>query len=83
MGWLTSLVFTESGTDYNIAKDFVQVKLEAIYTEYQALELSNIPTDNNKNSNTASSTLGFFTQATNWLNISLPKKPIIYIVQAL
>ena len=30
MGWLTSILFAESGIDYNIAKDFVQVKLETI-----------------------------------------------------
>ena len=32
MGWITSLIFTESGTDYNIAKYFVQVKIETIET---------------------------------------------------
>ena len=37
MGWLTSLVFTESGIDYNIAKDFGQVKLDTIKKEYQAM----------------------------------------------
>ena len=37
MDWFTSLVFTKSGTNYNIAKDFGQVKLEMIETEYQAL----------------------------------------------
>ena len=46
MGWLTSLVFTESGTNYNIAKDFGQFKLETIETEYQALEISVSPNDN-------------------------------------
>ena len=33
MGWLIYLVFTESGTDYNISNDFCQVKLETIKTE--------------------------------------------------
>ena len=27
MGWITSLIFAKSGTDYNIAKDFGQVKI--------------------------------------------------------
>ena len=36
MGWITSLVFTVSGTDYNIANDFRQVKIETIETDYQA-----------------------------------------------
>ena len=48
MGWLTSLVVTESGTDYNIAKDFGEFKIETIKTEYQALELSTSPNDNTK-----------------------------------
>ena len=30
MGWIISLVFTESDTYYNIAKDFGQVKIETI-----------------------------------------------------
>ena len=34
MGSLTYLVFTKSGTYYNIAKDFGQVKVETIETEY-------------------------------------------------
>ena len=46
MGWLTYLVFAESGTNYNIAKYFGQVKLEMIKTEYQALELLVSPNDN-------------------------------------
>ena len=79
MGWITSLVFTESGTDYNIAKDFVQVKIETIGTEYQALEVATQPTDNIKNSNSVTSSLGFSTEATNWLKISLPKKATIII----
>ena len=45
MGWITSLVFTESGTDYNIAKDFGQVKIETIEIDYQALEIATQPTD--------------------------------------
>ena len=49
MGGITSLVFTESGTDYNIAKDFVQVRIETIETDYQALEISTQPTDNTNN----------------------------------
>ena len=48
MGLLTSLVFTKSGTEYNIAKDFGQVKLDTIEIEYQALELSTLTTDNVK-----------------------------------
>ena len=48
MGWFKSLIFTKSGIYYNIAKYFVQVRLETIETEYQALELSTIPTDNIK-----------------------------------
>ena len=48
MGWITSLVFTESGTDYNIAKYFGQVKIETIETDYQALEIATQPTDNIK-----------------------------------
>ena len=45
IGWLTPLVFTESGTYYNTAKDFGQVKLETIDKEYQDLELFTLPTD--------------------------------------
>ena len=37
IGWITSLVFTESGTDYNIAKDFGRVKIDTIETDYQDL----------------------------------------------
>ena len=37
MGWITSLVFTESGAYYNIAKYFGQVKTETIDKYYQAL----------------------------------------------
>ena len=48
MGWLQFLVFAESVTDYNIAKDFGQVKLETIKTEYQALDLCTSPNDNIK-----------------------------------
>ena len=44
MGWITYLVFTESGTYYNIAKDFGQVKIETIEIDYQALEIANQPT---------------------------------------
>ena len=46
MGWLTSLFFAESGTDYNIAKDFGQVKIETTNMEYQALGLSVSPNYN-------------------------------------
>ena len=48
MGWITSLVFTESGRDYNIVKDFGKVRLETIETDYQDLEISTLPTDNIK-----------------------------------
>ena len=37
MGWITYLVFTESGTYYNIAKGFGPIILEIIEKEYQAL----------------------------------------------
>ena len=37
MGWIISIIFTKSGTDYNIAKDFVKFRLETIETYYQAL----------------------------------------------
>ena len=45
---ITSLVFTESGTYYNIAKDFGQVRIETIETDYQYLEFSTLPTDKTK-----------------------------------
>ena len=48
MRWMTSLVFTKSGTYYNIAKDFGKVRLDKIDTDYQALEISTLPTDNIK-----------------------------------
>ena len=48
MGWITSLIFTKLGTDYNIAKDFGQVKIETIETYYQAPEIANQLTDNIK-----------------------------------
>ena len=79
MGWITSLVFTKSGTDYNIAKDFGKFRIEMIDTDYQDLEIATQPTDNIKNSNSTASTLGFSTQATNWLKIYLPKKATIII----
>ena len=34
MGWITSLVFTESGTDYNIANYFRQIIIDTIETDY-------------------------------------------------
>ena len=37
MGWITSLVFTESITDYKIAKEFGQVIKETIEMDYQTL----------------------------------------------
>ena len=37
MGWLKSIVFTKSGTDYNTAKDFGKFELEMLETEYQSL----------------------------------------------
>ena len=40
MGWVTSLVFTESGTDYNIENYFVRVQLNKIEMEYKALEIA-------------------------------------------
>ena len=46
MGWITSLIFTESGTDYNNAKYFGQVKIETMETDYQAQEIATQPTDN-------------------------------------
>ena len=79
MVWITFLVFTESVTNYSIAKDFQQVRIETIYTDYQALEIATQPTDNIKTSNSAASTLGFSTQATNRLNISSPKKATMII----
>ena len=79
MGWIISLVFTESGTDYNIAEDFGQVKIDTIETDYQALEIATQPLITSKNSNYAASTLEFLTQATKRLNISLPKKATIVI----
>ena len=48
MGWITSLAFTKSGTNYNIAKDFLQVIIETIEKYYQALKISTFPTDNIK-----------------------------------
>ena len=49
MGWITYLVLTESGTYYNIEKDFGQVKIETIETDYQVLEIATQPTDNIQN----------------------------------
>ena len=37
MGWITSLVFTESGTDYNIAKNFGKFRIYTIDSDYQDL----------------------------------------------
>ena len=45
MGCITSLVFTKSGTDYNIAKDFGQVRIYTIEKYYQDLEIFTKPTD--------------------------------------
>ena len=44
MGWITSLVFTESGTDYNIANYFGKVRIETVETDYQALKIVTQPT---------------------------------------
>ena len=79
MGWIIFLVFTESGTDYNIAKDFGQVIIETIEIDYQSLKIFTLPTDNIKNSNYVASTLVFSNQATSRLKISLPKKATIII----
>ena len=49
MGWITSLIFTESGTYYNIVKVFGQVRIETIETDYQALKIATQSTDNIKN----------------------------------
>ena len=46
--WAGSLVFAESGTYYNIVKDFGKVRLETIETEYQAHEISTLRTENIK-----------------------------------
>ena len=48
MGWITFFVFTEPGTDYNIAKDFGQVSIQTIETDYQAIEIVTQRTDNIK-----------------------------------
>ena len=48
MGLIISLIFTESGTYYNIAKDFVRIRIETIEKDYQTLEISTQPTDNIK-----------------------------------
>ena len=48
MGWITSLVFTESVIDYNIENDYRQVRIETIETDYQALDIATQPTDNIK-----------------------------------
>ena len=48
MGWITSLIFTESGTYYNIVKVFGQVRIETIETDYQALKIATQSTDNIK-----------------------------------
>ena len=48
MVWITSLVFTELGTYYNIAKAFEQVKIDTIEIDYQALEVATQLTDNIK-----------------------------------
>ena len=45
MGWITSIIFTEPGTDYNIANDFRQVRTDTIERDYQALEIFTQPTD--------------------------------------
>ena len=45
MGWIKSPIFKESGTDYNIAKDFGQVGIEIIEIEYQTLEIATQPTN--------------------------------------
>ena len=48
MGWITSLVFTESSTYYRIAKYFGPVIIYTIETYYKALEISTQPTNNIK-----------------------------------
>ena len=48
MGWITYLVFTKSGTDYNIAEDYEKVRMKKIEKDYHALEIATQPTDNIK-----------------------------------
>ena len=48
MGSIASLVFTESGTYYSIAKGFGKLIIDTIGTYYQALETSIQSTDNIK-----------------------------------
>ena len=48
MGWITSLVFIESGIDYKIAKELGQFITERIEKDQQALKISTQPTDNIK-----------------------------------
>ena len=45
MSWITYLIFTKSGTDYNIVKIFGQARIETIETDYQVLEIFTQPTD--------------------------------------
>ena len=40
MGRITSLVLAKVDTDYNIAKDFGQFRIETIETDYKDLEIS-------------------------------------------
>ena len=49
LGWITYLVFAEAGTDYNIAKDFGQVRIETIDAHYQSMEVATQTTDNTQN----------------------------------
>ena len=45
MGWIASLIFIKSGTDYNIATGFRKFRIESIEIDYQDLEISTQPTD--------------------------------------
>ena len=79
MGWITSLVSTESGTDYNIVNHFGQVKIETIETDYQELEIATQITDNIKKLKFRGLYTWLFNSSTNRLKIYLPKKATIII----
>ena len=74
MGWITSFVFTELGTYYNIAKAFEQVKIDTIEIDYQALEVATQLTDNIKKLKFRGLYTWLFNSSTNRLKIYLPKK---------
>ena len=79
MGWIASVVFTDQAQIATLRKILDKSKYRQQRQIIRRYKLPLNPLITSKNSNSAASTLGFLTQATNRLKISLPKKATIII----